>query len=85
MFVCANITSVLNTVFVLAHTNNIVHNEIILNDNVCVCQHNVCVRMHVLKTCDPRVNTTSASHVSYGVATISMLLKIVGLFCKRAL
>ena len=49
-----------------------------------VCKYLLCItRIH-------RVRVYSVSHgftenCSYGVATISRLLKIVGLFCKRAL
>ena len=50
--------------------------------SVCVC---VCVRER--KWLSERVLDVYACHsyVSYGVATISRLLKIIGLFCKRAL
>ena len=39
----------------------------------CICMHPCILSIH------------SARHDSYGVATISRLLKIIGLFCKRAL
>jgi len=50
---------------------------------VCVCIVCACVCAVCVYVC--AVNAGSARVVCYGVATVSRLLKIIGLFCKRAL
>ena len=49
---------------------------------MCVC---VCVCVYVCARASVCVSPTKRPEDSYGVAIISRLLKIIGLFCKRAL
>ena len=64
----------------LLHTYT--HMSGLLNTHTCVCVPIVhtCVSM----TCVPSTYIHTLS-LAYGVATLSRLLKIIGLFCKRAL
>ena len=49
---------------------------------VCVCVREMCVCVRVGEMC---VCVCVREMCVYGVATISRLLKMIGLFCKRAL
>jgi len=46
---------------------------------------NMCVYMYILSVCCLRWQLSHMSMIRYGVATIGRLLKMIGLFCQRAL
>ena len=58
-----------------------------IQDNmcVCVCVQDVYMYFHYVRVCVYRMLEFCMFFVHYGVATISRLLEIIGLFCKRAL
>jgi len=79
--VCTRACELCLDVCVCAHMRHDVH---VCNKSLTFCRASFQTKGH-LSPSHPKHSTPQSPSLSYGVATNSRLLKIIGLFCKRAL